>query len=199
MIRWGSLVIAAAAVGLSGWAGYEYAAAQGQAALQTAKNDHAEAREKAAKDHAAALKANQDALAAELIRGNTLATQLVDQRAAFEADRRTLQRRIRDVTTHYQPEPGAALRPLPTCILTVGWVRDYNAAIGAHLPATDPGTAGGVTRAATTAAETPDAGLLLGSGVTLADVLAHITDYGAECRGVRAQVDRLIDRWEARQ
>ncbi|ATE60150.1 lysis protein [Thauera sinica] len=192
-----ALIIGVASLGALGGGGY--ATARCDARIARIQGEHARERESAVTELAAAAEAARQALAAEVVRGNDLAAQLQADRAGFEAERKSLQAAIRDVTTQYQPAPGADLRPIPPCIITRGWLRDYNAAIGADLSGADPAAPGGGTGSASIAAAGADAGLLLDSGVTPADILAHIVDYGSRCQGYAAQANRLIDRWEVRQ
>lgn len=124
--------------------------------------------------------------------------QLVKLRAELEAERRRVKQRIRDVSTQYVPVPDASAVPVPRCVFTRGWLLDYNAALGLRggenesaATASGPGVPPGPAPAA-------DAGLLQDSGLTQADVLAHVADYGAWCQGRDRQADALIERQGAR-
>ena len=70
-------------------------------------------------------------------------------------------------------------------------MREYNAAIGLPAPAAGT-TAPGFGGTAETA-EASDA-WLRDSGLTQADILAHVADYGERCRNLESQVNRLLDR-----
>ncbi len=72
-----------------------------------------------------------------------------------------------------------------------GFVREYNAAIG--LPAAGTGAATAGAGGTPEAAQAPDA-WLRDSGLSQADILAHVADYGERCRNLEAQVNRLLDR-----
>jgi hypothetical protein len=77
-------------------------------------------------------------------------------------------------------------------VFTAGWVRDFNLALGAGLPATGAGTATPGTAQAAWATPGADAELLE-SGVTPADILAHAQDYGRWARNNLAQLNALLD------
>jgi len=111
----------------------------------------------------------------------------IDQHAE---EKRQLQERIPHVSTHYIPAPGAAAKPVPRCVFTAGWVRDFNAALG--VPA--PRTAAAASAAEKTAWPAPGSDAeLLESGVTPADILAHAQDYGLWARANLAQLNGLLD------
>lgn len=99
-----------------------------------------------------------------------------------------LKERISNVTTVYLPGPAAKPAPIPRCVFTAGWVRDFNLALGgAPVSAATPGTNAALTDAA--AWPTPgSAQELLESGVTPADILAFAQDYGHWALGIRAQL-----------
>lgn len=102
------------------------------------------------------------------------------------------QERINRVSTQYTPARGAAAVAAPRFVVTCGWLRDFNAALGATAPAPPN------CRATAGAQETawPASGAdaeLLESGVTAADILAHARDYGAWALANLAQLNALID------
>ena len=70
-------------------------------------------------------------------------------------------------------------------------MREYNTAIG--LPTADTGTAAAGTGGTSEASEAPYT-WLRDSGLSQADILAHVADYGERCRNLEAQVNRLLDR-----
>lgn len=183
-----ALVLAGATGLLAGAAGYalghRVATADGDAALAKLRKDNAEAAAKAADD--ARLR-----LVAEVERNNRLAQALADEKAAHAQEKQSLLRRIANVTTVYVPAPGLAPQPLPRAVFTAGFVREYNAAIG--LPAAGTGAAAAGAGGTPEAAQAPDA-WLRDSGLSQADILAHIADYGERCRNLEAQVNRLLDR-----
>ena len=102
------------------------------------------------------------------------------------------QERINRVSTQYAPARGAAPVAAPRFVVTCGWLRDFNAALGATAPA----PAGCRTYAGSQETAWPAPGSdaeLLESGVTAADILAHARDYGAWALAIRAQLNALID------
>ena len=183
-----AMALAAAAALVAGITGYSIghgsAKAEGDAALAKLQRDHAVAVAKVADE--ARLR-----LVAEVERNNRLAQALADERATHAQEKQSLLRRIANVTTIYVPAPGLAPRPLPRAVFTAGFVREYNVAIG--LPAADTGTAAAGVGGTAKAGQAPDT-WLLDSGLSQADILAHIADYGERCRNLDAQVNRLLDR-----
>lgn len=189
-----ALGIAAAWVihGTAQWdQGYANASAEGAAALQTLKREHAEEialRAQAAERDA---KAAAQQLRKAYARLDQLAGELADTQ---RENRKTIDRltgEIARVTTRYRKALDAAPEPLPACVFTRGFVRVWDEATGAALPApADP------DRAAAPAAGT-GAAEQLDSGLGQADVLGHHTRYAEQCRNTAAQLDRLIDALEA--
>ena len=183
-----ALVLAAAAALVAGGGGYalghRLAKADGDAALAKLQRAHAEATAKAADE--ARLR-----LVAEVERNNRLAQALADEKATHAQEKQSLLRRIANVTTVYVPAAGLAPRPLPRTVFTAGFMREYNAAIGLPAPAT--GTAAPGLGGTAETAEASDA-WLRDSGLTQADILAHVADYGERCRNLESQVNRLLDR-----
>lgn len=166
------------------WLGYGSAEAKGDAALATLQRDQAAA-------VASAAEAAQKNLAKEVTRANQLALQLAAEKTTHAQEKQTLLRRIANVTTVYVPAPGQGAVPLPRAVFTVGFVREYNAALG--LPAADTGASSAGVGAASGAGSALDAGLL-DSGLSQSDILAHVADYGERCRNLESQVNRLLDR-----
>ena len=117
---------------------------------------------------------------------------LLSQQDGHDQDHQQLQERIPHVTTVYRPAPAAAPVVIPRCVFTAGWVRDFNLALGANLPATGGGAATTSSAQATWPAPGTDAELLE-SGVTPADILAHAQDYGRWARNNLAQLNALLD------
>ncbi|MGY8829667.1 MAG: lysis protein [Pseudomonadales bacterium] len=108
------------------------------------------------------------------------------------------QERIGRVSTQYTPTRGGAVVPSPRFVITCGWLRDYNAALGATAPAPEPCRATAVSKE--TAWPAPGAHTeLLESGVTAADILAHARDYGAWALANLAQLNALLDLHEKEQ
>ncbi|MBH8611936.1 lysis protein [Pseudomonas mohnii] len=177
-------VLSAAAAGSTGYGfGFRYAALLGETRLATLKAAHAEQAQRAEN-------ANRLQLLQQVTRANQTEALLLDVMDRHAEEKRTLQERIPHVTTQYLPAPGAVAQPIPRCVFTAGWLRDYNAALG--VPAPRPGA---VTAAVEQAARPPPGtdAELLESGVTPADILAHAQDYGLWARNNLAQLNGLLD------
>lgn len=102
------------------------------------------------------------------------------------------QERIAHVSTQYTPARGAAPVPAPSFVVTCGWLRDYNAALGADLSA--PTACRATASSQETAWPAPGADAeLLESGVAATDILAHARDYGGWALANLAQLNALID------
>ncbi|HEU6436124.1 MAG TPA: hypothetical protein VE028_01575 [Nitratidesulfovibrio sp.] len=134
-------------------------------------------------------------LEAETARANTLATELSQTRKLLGDARRAFSKRLADYA-----RAAAVADP----VYGPEFIRLYNEAIGlagaggGSVPE-DAAAAG--TGATAHAAPGADARLLRnasGVGVSGADILAHIRDYGGRCRELEAQVNGLINFAEAR-
>ncbi|MDD0973822.1 lysis protein [Pseudomonas fontis] len=177
-------VLSAAAGGSIGYGlGFRQAQALGDTKLENLKARNAEQAEANAKQ-------SQDQLLAQVIRANAADALLVQAKAQHQTELQQLQERIPHVTTQYRPAPGAATQPIPHCVFTAGWLRDYNAALG--VPTTTQGATANPAQATSEAAPGTDAELLE-SGVTPADILAHAQDYGVWARNNVAQLNALLD------
>lgn len=177
-------VISAAAAGSIAYGfGFRYAEALGNSNLQTLKTTHAE-------QVGAAEKENRLQLLQQVARANEVESLLFATFDRHAEEKRQLQERIPHVTTQYIAAPGAVAKPIPRCVFTAGWLRDFNTALG--VPAPGPGTT--VTAAEKAAWPTPGADAeLLESGVTPADILAHAQDYGLWARSNLTQLNALLD------
>lgn len=168
--------------------GYRKGQAEGAKALAELRLEHAEAdTQRAQAAQASAEQATQQLQAAQ-VRADKLAGQLADQQRQHRTNRDRLQKEIARVSTLYRKALDAAPEPVPACVFTRGWVRLYDQATGAELPAgaaDSSGAAAPTTQAA--AAEQLD------SGVSQAGVLDHHIDYAEQCRNTAAQLERLID------
>jgi len=163
--------------------GYDSAQAEGDKAIEALKRKHTEALLMQAK-------------AAEVERRRQEA-KARDQEAAYLSQRTELQRRIDELEDaldeayidHYRPEPGAKPEPVPGCVFTVGWLRDYNAALG--------GVRATAARAGQPDAEpwpTPGADAEFTSGnVSQRELLRHAQRYGQWCQANTHQLKALID------
>ena len=154
------------------------------AAMNAARAEEEKARAEAV---AAAEKNARERLAAETERGNRLSDELLRKTKQLDAERASVNRRLRDVSE-------AARRDCAG--LSADWVRLYNEALGLagsyHSAGSEnsapggahdsPGSAGAAgTRVQPDALATPE------------DVLAHVRDYGQFCRGLEAGYRALAD------
>lgn len=167
-------------------AGYKQAQAEGESALQSLRLEYAEQSLRAAQENLASYRL-------QVQRANQAEQQYLDAQGEIHQLQQQLTReRIAHVSNQYRPAPGAAPVPAPRFVVTCGWLRDFNAALGARVPA--PARC----RAAAGAAEAawPAAGSdaeLLESGVSAADILAHARDYGAWAMDNLAQLNALLN------
>ncbi|MBK3440782.1 lysis protein [Pseudomonas lactis] len=163
--------------------GYEKAAAEGAASYSKLQVQHAEAALKAAHQ-------TQSDLLRQVTRAQAAEESLFQQFGMHADDAKQLQERIPHVTTQYKASVAAVPQPIPHCVFTAGWLRDYNAALG--VPAASATAVASAFAKATSAATGTDAELLE-SGVTPADILAHAQDYGRWARDNLAQLNSLLD------
>lgn len=182
----------AVTAGLLG-AGYRLGAWQGELDLEQLRREHSE--QQAEQDRAARYRAEQDTkdlqAAQELTSG--LAAQLAEEQRRNRVTSDHLKKEITRVSSLYRRALDAPPEPVPACVFTRGWVRLYDRATGAELPATAADPAGA-------AAPPAEAGAAeqLDSGVTQAGLLAHHVGYAEQCKNTAAQLDRLIDLLEPR-
>lgn len=179
-------LLCACAAGAIGYGfGARHAEAQGNARLDRLKAEHAEQARLVAID-------SRVQLLQQVERANQAEEKLLGQQSGHDQEHQQLKERIPHVTTVYRPAPAAAPVVIPRCVFTGGWVRDFNLALGAGLPAAEISTAASGT--AQTAWPTPGADAeLLESGVTPADILAHAQDYGRWARNNLSQLNALLD------
>lgn len=175
------LVCGAAGGGVGYGFGYRTAESLGKANLADLKSQHADQR-------AAADKERLEQLQQQINRANQVDQELQQTKQQLTDVQKKLQERIPNVTTVYLPAPAAKPAPIPHCVFTAGWVRDFNLALGgAPLPSASGGTDASLHDAAAWPA--PGAAQeLLESGVTPADILAFAQDYGRWALGIRAQL-----------
>jgi hypothetical protein len=177
------MVCAAASGGIAYGFGYRHAEAKGTAALSKLEAEHERLAREAADE-------NNLQLLQQVTRANQAEEQMLALYERIGAEQQPIQERIPHVTSTYRPEPAATPEPIPRCVFTVGWLRDYNTSLGV------PGAAIGPV--ARPAGQTPWAAPgadaeLLESGVTPADILAHAQDYGRWARSLAIQVTGLLD------
>lgn len=187
---WFLLVVAAS---LGGYAhGYGYASTQAEASHSRYIAQQAQTTAKALASHLRELQAEQergDALSMELLTSNTERDKLIND----------LKKRVPHVSAVYVEKPGAAPVPLPDHPFTVGWVRDYNAALGLRMPQA-AAAAGGAARTsaglhASGSLGGIDAADLARSTVSQADVLTTHHSNAATCRKLEAQLNAILD-WD---
>lgn len=163
------------------WLGYRYAYTWGSAELEKLKETHAEQSRQAAE-------ANGLQLQQQVTRANQAEQLLLNDHDLHAQEGQPIEERIPDVVTVYRPAQAVAPEPIPRCVFTVGWLRDYNTALGVPGAAVGPVT--GPAGTAPWAAPGTDAELLE-SGVTPADILAHAKDYGIWAKDLASQVKAL--------
>lgn len=171
--------------------GYVRAKAEGDKALSDQLAEQAGLREAAAQE-ALVLYRQQVARVSE---AESLMLSAQDNLAAAQ---KKLQERIPNVTTVYVPTRGAAPVSIPRAVFTCGWLRDYNAALGASVPVPAACTAYAGSKEKAWPAAGSDAELLA-SGVTPADILAHVQDYGLWAQSNLVQLNELIDLFESKE
>jgi len=163
--------------------GYNQAKAEGDQALAELKLTYAEQALQVATE-------NKQQLLQQVTRANQAEDQLLVSYDLHAEEVQLLKERIPNVTTIYRPAPGAAAQPIPRCVFTAGWLRDYNTALGVSAPGAGAATAGSAKAPWATPGTDAE---LLESGVTPADILAHAQDYGRWARDNLAQLNALLD------
>ncbi|NLR73565.1 hypothetical protein [Leeia aquatica] len=175
----GMVALTALIAGAGGYAmGHRTAKADGTAALAMLKAQYANALAMASEQ----ARHQEQVLT---IRANQLAKQVQQERTRHAEEANQLKRRINRVTSMYRPSLDSPLQPVPRCVFTHGFVGVWNGAIGASSVSS--------ADRATGAADAADTAEALDSGVQPADLLTHITEYGARCRDIESQLNRVID------
>lgn len=165
--------------------GYEKAKAKGESALQSLRLEYAEQARRAAQENLVLYRQQVE-------RANQAEQQYLDAQGEIgQLQHQLNQERIAHVSNQYRPAPGAAPVPAPRFVVTCGWLRDFNAALGASVPAPAGCRAAARAAPATWPAAGSDAELLE-SGVSAADILAHARDYGAWALTNLAQLKALL-------
>lgn len=162
------------------WRGLDVVTEEYEARIATMNATHAEQERARAEAVAAAEKNARERLAAETARGEKFARELAVKTAELDAERASVNRRIRDVSE-------AARRDCAG--LSAGWVRLYNEALGladSGDSAGNEGSAPGGTHDAPGSAGSAGARVQPDALATPEDVLAHIRDYGLYCRRLEA-------------
>lgn len=150
-----------------------------EAKIATMNATHAEQERARAEAVAAAERQAHEALVAATARGEKLARELAAKTAELDAERTSVNRRIRDVSEKARRDCAG---------LSLEWVRLYNEALGfgAGHSAGNEGSAPGGTHDAPGSAGAARAGVQPDALATPEDVLAHIRDYGLYCRRLEA-------------
>lgn len=169
--------------------GFARAKAEGEAALERQRAEHSQAEAERALQAAADAKAAATALREQTQRADQIAARLADQQRQYRQTTDRLTGEIARVNDLYRAALDAPPVPLPDCRFTRGFVRVWNEATGAAVPAAAPADPG---RAAEAAA---DAGAAdqLDAGIGRADLLRHHIRYAEQCRATAAQLGALID------
>ncbi|MCM2318077.1 MAG: hypothetical protein NDI93_01965 [Pseudomonas sp.] len=187
--------VVCAALGLAGGyaIGYRHASAQGSVALEQLGREHAE--QQAEHDRIARYRAEQATkdLQNTQALADGLAAQLAEEQRRNRVTSDHLKKEIDRVSSLYRRALDAPPEPVPACVFTRGWVRLYDQATGAELPAAAADPAGAAAPAGETGAAEQ-----LDTGIGQARVLAHHIGYAEQCRNTAAQLDRLIDLLESR-
>lgn len=167
-------------------AGFSTAQAEGDKALAQLRGQHDRLRADAAEQNLVLYRQQVE-------RANQAEQVFLDaQDRIGQLQQQLTQERIARVSTQFTPARGAAPVAAPRFVVTCGWLRDFNAALGATAPAPASCRAYAGAQAAAWPAPGSDAELLE-SGVAATDILAHARDYGAWALANLAQLNALID------
>ena len=173
---------------LAAWWGYaagtRHTSERYEAKLAAINAAHAEQERTRAEAVAAAEKNARERLAAETARSEKLARELAAKTAELDAERASINKRIRDVSEKARRDCAG---------LPAGWVRLYNEALyGSYHSAGNEGSAPGGAHDAPGSAGTAHAGVWQDALATPEDVLAHVRDFGGYCRKLEAGYRALI-------
>lgn len=169
------------------WRGLDVVTEEYEARIATMNATHAEQERARAEAVAAAEKNARERLAAETARGEKLARELAAKNAELDAERASVNRRIRDVSEKAHRDCAGLSRE---------WVRLYNEALGlagSYYSAGNEGSAPGGAHDAPGSAGTAHAGVRQDALATPEDVLAHVRDFGGYCRKLEAGYRGLVD------
>lgn len=156
-----------------------------EAKIATMNATHAEQERARAEAVAAAERRAHEALVAATARGEKLARELAAKTAELDAERASVNRRIRDVSEKARRDCAG---------LPAGWVRLYNEALGLAPAAPEASAPAAGIGAPAGSASATGAGVRSGASVMVSpeDLLAHARDYGGYCRNLRAQAEALL-------
>ena len=167
------------------WRGLDVVTEEYEAKIATMNATHAEQERARAEAVAAAERRAHEALVAATARGEKLARELAAKTAELDAERASVNRRIRDVSEKARRDCAG---------LSLEWVRLYNEALGLGAGH----SAGNENSAPSGAHDAPGSAGTAGARVqpdTLAtpeDVLAHVRDFGGYCRKLEAGYRGLV-------
>ena len=161
------------------WRGLDVVTEEYEAKIAVMNAVRAEEERARAEAVAAAERQAHEALVAATARGEKLTRELAAKTAELDAERASVNRRIRDVSEKARRDCAG---------LSLEWVRLYNEALGfgAGHSAGNEGSAPGGTHDAPGSAGAARAGVQPDALATPEDVLAHIRDYGLYCRRLEA-------------
>lgn len=167
------------------WRGLDVVTEEYEAKIAAMNATRAEEERARAEAVAAAEKNARERLAAETARGEKFARELAVKTAELDAERASVNRRIRDVSEKARRDCAG---------LPLGWVRLYNEALyGSYHSAGNEGSAPGGAYDAPGSAGTAHAGVRQDALATPEDVLAHVRDFGGYCRKLEAGYRGLVD------
>lgn len=135
----------------------------------------------------AAAEAAAQAVQKQQTRANQLAGELAEQQRQHRQTTDRLTGEIARVNDLYRDALEASPKPLPACVFTAGWVRVYDQATGARVPAADDPQRTAASASQAAAAEQLD------SGISQGQLLAHHIRYAEQCRNTTRQLELLID------
>ena len=175
---------------LAAWWGYaagtRHTSERYEAKLAAINAAHAEQERTRAEAVAAAEKNARERLAAETARSEKFARELAVKTAELDAERASINRRIRDVSEKARRDCAG---------LSLEWVRLYNEALGlagSYHSAGNEGSAPGGADDAPGSAGAAGARVQPDTLATPEDVLAHVRDFGGYCRKLEAGYRALI-------
>lgn len=169
------------------WRGLDVVTEEYEARIATINAAHAEQERTRAEAVAAAEKNARERLAAETARGEKFARELAVKTAELDAERASINKRIRDVSEKARRDCAGLSRE---------WVRLYNEALGlagSYYSAGNEGSAPGGAHDAPGSAGAARAGVQPDALATPEDVLAHVRDFGGYCRKLEAGYRALVD------
>ena len=167
------------------WRGLDVVTEEYEAKIAVMNAVRAEEERARAEAVAAAERQAHEALVAATARGEKLARELATKTAELDAERASVNRRIRDVSEKARRDCAG---------LPAGWVRLYNEALGLAPAAPEASAPAAGIGAPAGSASATDAGVRSGASVMVSpeDLLAHARDYGGYCRNLRAQAEALL-------